>query len=268
MIPVDYHLHTRLCGHATGEVEEYLAAAARLGLREVGFADHLPLYFLPPGQAIPGYAMAEEDLPLYVEMVKKGAERSPVTVRLAIEADYVPGHEEKLASLLSRHSFDYIVGSVHFMDGWGFDNPAEIEEYSRREIDRVYEHYFILVQQAALSGLFDVMAHPDLVKKFNFRPARDLRPLYEDTARAFKRAGVCVEVNTAGLRYPAGEIYPSLELLQFFFKYGLPVTAGSDAHRPDQVGAGLGEALRLIRSAGYREIALFGGRRRSFTRIC
>lgn len=267
MIPVDYHLHTRLCGHATGEVEEYLAGAARLGIQEVGFSDHLPLYFLPPGKEIPGYAMREEELPLYVEMIRNCSEKSPVKVKLGIEADYVPGHEEKLASLLSSCSFDYVIGSVHFIDGWGFDNPEEMEEYGRREIDRVYEQYFTLVQQAASTGLFDIMAHPDLVKKFNFLPARNLRPLYEDTARVFKKAGVCVEVNSAGLRYPAREVYPGPDLLGIFFKHGLPVTMGSDAHSPEQVGAGLSKALELVKKAGYREISLFSGRKRSLKKI-
>lgn len=267
MIPADYHLHTRLCGHATGEVEEYLAAAARAGIREVGFSDHLPLYFLPPGQKIPDYAMGDEELPLYADMVRKGAADAPVGVKLGIEADYVPGHEQKLASLLSSQPFDYVIGSVHFIEGWGFDNAAEIEEYNSRDLDRVYEQYFHLLQQASLTGLFDVMAHPDLIKKFNFRPGRDLRPLYEDTARVFKKAGVCVEVNAAGLRYPAGEIYPAPELLQAFYRHGLPVTLGSDAHCPGQVGAGLDRAVKLIRDIGYREVACFEGRQRKYVKL-
>lgn len=267
MIPVDNHLHTRLCGHATGEISEYLNTAVRKGIREVGFADHFPLYFLPPGNTIPDYAMDEKDLPHYVEAVKQAAGESPVRVKLGIEADFVPGYEKKLESLLARYSFDFILGSVHFIDGWGFDNSGELEEYNRREINEVYEKYFFLLRQAALSGLFDVMAHPDLVKKFNFRPARDLSPLYEDTARAFKQAGVCVEVNTAGLRYPAKEIYPARQLLEIFFKYGIPVTMGSDAHSPDQVGAGLAEALEYVKRVGYTEIATFTGREVKYVKI-
>ncbi|OPZ71260.1 MAG: histidinol-phosphatase [Firmicutes bacterium ADurb.Bin456] len=118
------------------------------------------------------------------------------------------------------------------------------------------------MQQAALSGLFDIIAHPDLIKKFAFRPSGDLRPLYEETAAVFKKAGVCAEVNSAGLRYPAGEIYPALDFLKCFFEHGVPVTLGSDAHHPDQVGAGLIEAVRLIREAGYKEITVFSARKR------
>jgi len=267
MFPVDYHLHTSFCGHATGEVGDYLQEAARKGICEVGFSDHLPLYFLPPEENIPGYAMQEAELPRYAEMVRSCAENAPVRVKLGIEADYVPSGEEKLSSLLASLPFDYVTGAVHFIDGWGFDNPAEMDQYYKRNIDLVYERYFALLQQAALSGCFDIMAHPDLVKKFNFRPVRSLRPLYEDTARAFKKAGVCVEVNTAGLRCPAREIYPAPELLEVFFKHGLPVTLGSDAHRPEQVGEGFVEALKQLERAGYKEITRFDGRKRSFVKI-
>lgn len=267
MIPVDYHLHTNLCGHASGRIDDYLDQAVRKGIREVGFSDHFPLYFLPPGKTIPDYAMSEDQLPLYVDLVEKRAGVSPLKVKLGIEVDYVPGFEKKLAAELAACPFDYVTGSVHFIDGWGFDNPAEIGEYSKRELRLVYEQYFNLIQQAALTGLFDIMAHPDLVKKFGFRLEGDLTPLYEETARAFKKSGVCVEVNSAGLRYPAREIYPAPNLLAIFYHYGIPVTLGSDAHTPEQVGTGLDEALQSVRAAGYTEITLFNRRKRTSVRI-
>jgi len=267
LIPVDNHLHTKLCGHASGEIEEYIDAAERKGIREVGFSDHLPLYWLPPGKKIMNYAMDENDLPRYAERVRQVGSNSPVSVKLGIEADFVPGYEKTLENILSPYPFDFVMGSVHFIDGWGFDNPDEMGEYARRDIDEVYERYFTLLRQAALSGYFDIMAHPDLVKKFGFRPVRDLSSLYEDTARVFKQAGVCVEVNTAGLRYPAREIYPSARLLEVFFRYGLPVSIGSDAHHPRQVGNGLEEAVGLVKKIGYREIATFTGRKIKFVKI-
>lgn len=267
MIPVDYHLHTSLCGHASGRMEDYLRQAVSKGIKEVGFSDHYPLYFLAPGQTIPDYAMSKSQLPLYVGLVQQCAGVFPIKVKLGIEVDYVPGFEKALALELACYPFDYVTGSVHFIDSWGFDNPAEIAEYAKRDLGRVYEQYFELVQQAALSGLFDVMAHPDLVKKFGFRPEEDLTPLYEETARAFKKAGVCVEVNTAGLRYPAREIYPAPDLLAVFYRYGIPVTLGSDAHAPEQVGAGLSEALQLVRATGYSEITLFERRKRIIKKL-
>jgi len=267
-VPVDYHLHTKMCGHATGEIEEYFASALRRGLVEVGFSDHLPLYFMPPDKIMPGYAMLVDEIPAYVGAVRRLQKKSgPVRVRLGVEADFVPGHESKLSKLLNSQPFDYVIGSVHFIDGWSFDNQEELDKYSEWDIWKLYEKYFGLVQQAALSGFFDIMAHPDLIKKFNFIPARSLIPLYEDTARVFQRAGVCVEVNTAGLRYPVREIYPSRDFLKIAFRYGLPVTLGSDAHHPDQVGAGFTQAVALIKEVGYEEITLFDQRNRISKKI-
>lgn len=267
-LPCDYHLHTRLCGHAVGDVEEYLVAAERAGLEEIGFSDHLYQYFLPPPERDPGLSMAEDKLPWYVQKILNlSGYGSPVRVKLGIEADFVPGHEEVLAGALSGYPFDYVIGSVHYIDGWGFDNPKQIGRYAGRSIDGLYAQYFGLVQEAASTGLFDIMAHPDLVKKFGYSPDCDLTELYDQTARVFVQAGVCVEVNTAGLRVPAGEIYPAPKFLKICYDYNLPVTLGSDAHSPGQVGAGINEALKLIKSVGYTTITIFEGRRMKTVKI-
>lgn len=272
---IDYHIHTKRCGHAEGEMEEYIAAAIEKGIREVGFADHFPMYFLPPAQRDPGIAMSEDELDDYVsevlELSKKYAGQPGIEIKLGIEADYVPGFENRLKAMLDAYPFDYILGSVHFIDGWGFDNPAYLDEYKHRDIAEVYWRYFQLVRQAAASGLFDIMAHPDLVKKFGFRPVREssslngfnLQEEYLKTAKTFQDAGVCVEVNTAGLRAPVREIYPSPEFLRMCRDYGIPVTLGSDAHSPGQVGEGFDKAVDLIKKAGCRKVAVFKGRKRS-----
>lgn len=260
---VDYHCHTARCGHAEGTVEEYVRRARTLGLREVGFADHLPQYFLPPDRRDPGLAMADHELPGYVAEVRAAASAvAGVAVRLGCEADYIPGREADLVGYLRAHPFDYVIGSVHYLDGWGFDNPAYLDGYVGRNRGELIVSYFRLVQQAAMSGLFDIVAHPDLIKKFGPRLPPGLTPLYEQTVRAIKKADVCVEVNTAGLRHPVNEIYPTAEFLRLCRAYGVPVCLGSDAHRPADVGAGLHEALALLREVGYREIALFRNRRR------
>jgi histidinol-phosphatase (PHP family) len=257
MLP-DYHIHTWRCGHATGELNEYVEAARINGLKEIGFADHIPLYWLPEAARDPGLAMKEEDLKSYIEEVKRLQRNNPdLTVRLGIEADYIPGKAEKLADLLSAYPFDYLIGSVHYLNGWGFDHPDRRNEYSFREIKEVYASYFSLLQDAACSGIFDIIAHPDLVKKFGYRPKIDPSLWYEQTARVFARCGVCVEVNTAGLRAPAAEIYPALDFLRACRKYNVPVTTGSDAHSPAQVGYGWKEVRQWLQAAGYREVAFF-----------
>ena len=250
-MPIDYHIHTKMCGHAGGEMEEYLAVAQRKGLVEIGFSDHLPLYFLSPEQRPVGYAMGPEDLPDYVASVERLREKAgSVRIKLGVEADYVPGFTQQLSNVLQPYDFDYITGSVHFVDGWSFDNEEEIGQYDKWDLAELYEKYFTTLKQAANSGFFDVMAHPDLIKKFGFVPETNLTALYEDTVGVFKKAGVCIEVNTAGLRYPAGEIYPAPAFLQLAVQQGVPVTLGSDAHKPEQVGSAFTEAVAMLKGFG------------------
>ncbi|MFZ5631882.1 MAG: histidinol-phosphatase HisJ family protein [Bacillota bacterium] len=267
MMP-DYHIHTSRCGHARGEMPEYIARAREKGFKEIGFADHVPMYWLPGERRDPGLAMAEGDFPGYVGAVinlRKGY--TDINVLLGVEVDYVPGWEKKASRVLSDHPFDYVIGSVHYIDGWAFDHPGQVDGYSRRDIEDVYRSYFDLLCRAAGSGLFDVIAHPDLVKKFGHRPGKAPMELYRQAAGAFARAGVCVEVNTAGLRYPAGEIYPALEFLRLCRVEGVPAVTGSDAHDPELVGSGFDQARALLLEAGYREVAVFRGRRREMIKV-
>ncbi len=259
----DYHIHTWRCGHAAGTPDAYVAAARAAGLSEIGFADHIPIYWLPEAERDPSLAMEEEELAEYVaEVVRLREENPDLTIRLGIEADFIPGRTVELAAVLFSAPFDYVIGSVHYIDGWAFDHPAHLTGYAQRDIRAIYADYFRLLQEAARSGLFDILAHPDLVKKFGYRPEDDLRPWYAETAAVFAACGVCVEVNTAGLRAPAGEIYPALDFLKVCREYGVPVTAGSDAHAPGQVGYAWEQALEWLRAAGYREVAVFEKRRR------
>jgi histidinol-phosphatase (PHP family) len=267
-LPVDYHIHTRRCGHAAGEMAEYVLEARGKGLKEIGFADHIPMYFLPLAERDPGIAMGEQELPDYVADVRALQERfAPFPVKLGIEADFTPGMEKELKAIISQYEFDYVLGSIHFLDGWGFDNSKYIEEYERRDISDIYTQYFNTLTQAAASGLFDSLAHPDLIKKFGFRPAGDISHLYEQAVKTIAGADICVEVNLAGLRVPAAEIYPALPFLQLCHKSRVPVTLGSDAHKPEQAGAGFEQAVRLLKDIGYNEVAVFSGRKRTYIKF-
>lgn len=264
----DYHWHTNRCGHAEGDMAEYVAQARKRGLTEVGFADHVPMYWLPEGERDPSLAMAGDELPRYVEEVLLLRGGNPdINIRLGLEADYIPGREQQLREIIANYPFDYIIGSVHYIDGWGFDNPGLVYEYENRNIDEIYELYFDQLCRAAGSGIFDIIAHPDLIKKFGYRPDRPPLELYRRAALTLAGSGVCLEVNTAGLRAPVGEIYPARDFLIECGKRGVPVTTGSDAHKPGQVGRGFDLALELLKAAGYREIAAFNKRRRTYIGI-
>ncbi|MFZ5647242.1 MAG: histidinol-phosphatase HisJ family protein [Bacillota bacterium] len=267
MIP-DYHIHTSLCGHARGEMEQYVEEARKKGLKEMGFSDHVPMCWLTDECRYPGLAMDETELPGYVSRVLSLREKTPeLSIRLGLEVDYIPGWEKGAGNIISQYPFDYIIGSVHFIDGWAFDHPSYIDGYGGRDIGEIYRNYFDLICRAAGSGVFDIMAHPDLVKKFGYRPDKASTDLYRQAARSFAAAGVCVEVNTAGLRVPAGEIYPSLEFLRLCRLEGVPASTGSDAHAPELVGANFSEAVELLKEAGYDEVAMFSGRRRKMMKI-
>jgi histidinol-phosphatase (PHP family) len=259
---VDYHNHTARCGHAEGSMEEYVERAIALGLREIGFADHLYLYFLPADRRDASLAMAEEQLPGYVDSVLWLRRQYPeIAVRLGIEADYVPGQEEALRRALAPYPWDYVYGSIHFIDDWGFDDSRYIRRYDDWDLDDLYGRYFDLVKGAAGTGLFDVMGHLDVIKKFGHRPKGEVAALYASVAAALKDARVAIEISTAGLRKPVGEIYPGPELLQACARQGVPVTLGSDSHKPEEVGFQLDRAVETLRAAGYTEIVRFEGRR-------
>lgn len=240
-------------------MEQYVLAARELGLPEMGFADHLPLFHNDDLTL----AMPQSDLPLYIDKVRELQEvHSDYPLRLGIEADYIRAHLDDVAGVLARYEFDYIYGSVHFIGGWGFDQSRFKFEFERRDIDEVYEIYFGLVMEAARTGLFDVMTHLDVVKKYGHRPTKNMKPLYREVAATLAKSDVAIELNASGLSKPVGEIYPSLEILEIMHEYGVPITFGSDAHKPSQVGREFDKLLRLARSAGYSDYVGFAGRQR------
>lgn len=260
MIPTaDYHMHTPLCGHAEGKPEEYAQAAVDKGLTEIGFSDHAPLVTYH----IPDVCMTNEQLPLYQQMITDAREKfaGKLKIKIALEADFIPGWEKQTRAILDAYPYDYVIGSVHFIDGWCFDNPDELEKWDKVNVDEVYRRYYQLLQKAAQSKLFNVMGHVDLVKKFGHRPKNDLRAEINATARAFKENGVAIEINTSGLRKPVKEIYPSADALTIYQKAGVEITFGSDAHRPSEVGMNFDLARGLALAAGYKEYVLWEKRK-------
>lgn len=244
-------------------MEEYVEAAIAAGLREIGFSDHVPMYWLPVEQRDPGIAMRMEELEEYVADVVRLRERYPeIPIRLGLEADYIPGREEDLARILAPYPWDYVIGSVHFLGDWGFDNPAEQNRYAEWDISELYGKFFTLECMAASSGLFDILAHIDLIKKFGHRPSHDLGRLYADVARTIAEAGVAIELSTAGLRKPVGEVYPHPALLQACCEQGVPLVISSDAHKPGEVGWGFASARDLALRTGYTQVVRFEQRLR------
>jgi histidinol-phosphatase (PHP family) len=247
----DYHTHSVRCGHASGKPAEYVAAAQAAGLLAIGVADHMPLLT----ERDPELSMEACELDDYVAEVRELKERFPGFVLLGIEADYQSGTVDEVRSLLQSHPFDYVIGSVHRLGDWCFDDPRHIHRYGSVDIDDMWVEYFELVGEAAESGLFTIMGHLDLVKKFGHRASRSLEVELDRLLARIARAGVAVEINTAGLYKPVKEAYPSPEILRRLRAAEIPVTFGSDAHRPNEVGRDFAHAADLARAAGYDSFA-------------
>jgi histidinol-phosphatase (PHP family) len=277
----DYHVHLRPDDvdapvaefHTRANAERYREAASELGIEELGVSEHvyrftaaLELWRHPFWERY-----AHDDLDEYCAFV-----REQTDLRLGLEVDFVPGAEDRTAAMLDAREFDFVVGSVHFIR----DGAVDMDDYSvwgsGRSVEEIWRRYFETVAESARTGLFDIIAHPDLVKYWGPPatsaggrplPEGDPRRYYEPAVEAFAEAGVAVEVSTAGLRKPVGEIYPAPAFLAMCVEAEVPLALSSDAHRPQDVGAGYDRALELLERAGVGELAVFSGRSRSMAPI-
>jgi histidinol-phosphatase (PHP family) len=265
----DYHLHLRPDEPDTPagrfftpeNVDRYLTMAEEAGVEELGVAEHVYRF----SQALELWRhpfweeQARDDLDEYCEFV------ATTPLRLGVECDFVPGAEDRTANLLEARRFDYVVGSVHFIRGGAVDHEGWDVWDGDGDPDGVWRRYFETVAEAARSGLFDILAHPDLVKvwgKARPGPVRDPRFYYEPAVEAIAESGIAVEVSTAGLRKPVAEIYPDAAFAEMCLDAGAVFALSSDAHTPEQVGFGYERALDFLDRLGIRQICAFEGRRR------
>jgi histidinol-phosphatase (PHP family) len=267
----DYHLHLRPDDAGTAferyftaeNVERYLAAAHQRGIEELGVSEHV--YRFTAALDLWRHPFwienAVDDLDAYCDFVRG------TPLRLGIECDYIRGAEERTRALLEARDLDYVVGSVHFV-GEG-DAAVDHEGFDvwdgAADPDQVWRRYFDAFGECARSGLFDILAHPDLVKVWGRArplPAADLRAFYEPAVEAVVEGGAAVELSTAGLRKPVGELYPAPEFAALCAEAGVPFALSSDAHLPEQVGFAYDRAVELLESLGVGEISVFEGRHR------
>lgn len=266
----DYHLHLRPDGHdalaeqyyTDANVERYRAVADERGIVELGVSEHVYRFeqVLDVWQHPFWASYAHDDLDAYCAFVRERTD-----LRLGIEADFVPGAEDRMANLLQARDFDYVIGSVHFIR----EGAVDMDDYSvwdsGRSVEEIWRRYFQTIGEAARSGLFDVLAHPDLVKVWGPErplPEGDLRRFYELAIDGIAESGIAVELSTAGLRKRVAELYPAPAFLEMCLEAGAPVALSSDAHRPEDVGADYDQALELLDSLGVGELCVFEHRER------
>jgi histidinol-phosphatase (PHP family) len=271
----DYHVHLRPDDvestpaeefFTQRNVERYREAASEAGIDELGVSEHV--YRFTAALDVWDHPLwrenARDDLAAYCEFVRSSE------LRLGIEMDFVPGREDRIANLLDAHDFDYVVGSVHFLRDGAVDHDAYDVWDRVGDPDRVWQAYFETLAAAAGSGLFDVLAHPDLVKIWGAQrpePSRDRRFFYERAVEAIAETGVAVEVSTAGLRKPIGEIYPAPVFAEMCLDAGAAFALSSDAHVPEHIGYEYERAVETMRGWGIGELAVFEGRERRMAEL-
>jgi histidinol-phosphatase (PHP family) len=267
----DLHVHLRKDdpntpaseAFTTANVDRYREVAEERGITELGVSEHIYRF----RQALSVWehsfwrAEAKDDLDDYV-----GFLRDYTDLRVGLEADFVAGREDRLANLLDQTELDYVIGSVHFLGDYAVDHDGyDIWELHRHEPDAVWRRYFDTLGEAAATGLFDILAHPDLVKVWGRQrpyPEGDLRRFYDRAMEGIAETQPAIELSTAGLRKPVGELYPAVPFLEMCLEAGCPITLSSDAHEPGHVGFGYDRALEVLDSLGVRELAVFEGRER------
>ena len=247
---IDLHNHTTRCNHAKGSMESYIKRAIELKIDIYGFSEHAPMNFDSH------YRLKFEEMNEYQNNVLELKERykNEIKILFGYEVDYLDGYLDKR---VLNSKVDYFIGSVHFLKEWGFDNPEFISEYKNRDIDQIWQEYFNSIEAMAKSNHFDIVGHLDLIKVFNFIPKKDIRLIATKALKAIKKSNMVIELNSAGLRKPIKEIYPSPLLLELAYEMDIPITFSSDAHAIGQVGYKYEEAVTLAKKIGYTKAVTF-----------
>ena len=256
-----YHVHSCF-SDGESDIVEYVIAAGDMGLDEVGISDH---YVLFPDRRKLDWNMPVDAMDEYVELVQSAAGEAPenLVVRLGIEADYIPETTAELREVLAYQPFDYVIGSVHFVDAFAVDGYVVAwEKLLQPEIDDIIRGYWVRVAEMARTGMYDIAGHLDLTKKFGFYPSVDLSREIDAALDAISEFCMTVEINTSGWYMPAGEQYPSVPILQGCLERGIPVMVSADAHKPENLMRGFDRAYALLREIGFQEVASYAGRMR------
>ncbi len=256
---IDYHTHSIL-SDGKDSYEEMVQQAILKGLDEIGFSDHVCLKPVD-------WAIRIEDIPVMTRQILdlKLKYKDQIQIRYGLEIDYFPGYEEEISEIIESIPVDYVIGSVHFIGDWNFDTDQSL--YGKWTNDKLYEKYFHLIQMAAMSNLFDIIGHIDIIKKFRIYPETNQDKLFEDTIKIIKAHNLVVELNTGGLDRPCHEFTPGSRILEICYENHVPVTLSSDAHQAAQIARHYEEAIAQLAQVGYSEIIGFSHRVRKPIKI-
>ncbi len=276
---INYHIHTSYSGDMIREgrtsetPEKYVKAAIEKGFDEICFTDHVVVGY-PLAERPYSHGMPLETIDIYTRAVRTLAKKYPeIKIRLGIELDWYAEKAKEIRAFLEKHSFDCVLGSVHVLDGHPIEHSNEEKRkafWESRSMEEIYARhadYYRVLQGLVRSKICDIVSHVDIVKRDGYMPEKSLWHLIEETIELIAQAGLCVEVNTRGIKKPIGEMHPSPEILALCKKKGIPVTIGTDAHWVKEIDLYYEEGINLIRSVGYDRIAVFEGRKMRFVKI-
>ncbi len=256
----DYHLHTKLCKHAEGEMEEYVETAIENGITEICFSDHIPL---PSGFDME-HRMSPGDMEGYIEKITILKRRyREITILLGIEADYIEGYEEYLEGFFSTYPLDLVIMSIHFIRKWPPGQWVFDFEYTKKTIRQKYKDYLNVMTKGIRTGLFDIVGHLDLIKRHRLPLLSTNQIEVKQVLDAVSQQNMSIEVNLSGLWKPINDLYPSLDILEMVVAKGIPIVMSSDAHSPEYVGACFDEILNHI--FNYKGIKMASYQRRKST---
>ncbi len=247
---IDLHNHTHLCNHATGSIESFAQKAIEKKIDIFGFSDHAPMNFDQK------YRMNFKEMKNYEKEVLhvKKKYKGEIEILLGYEVDFLDGY---IDNRVLDANVDYLIGSVHFLNKWSFDNPEFIAVYQSKDIDDIWEDYFAAIKKMAKSNLFEIVGHIDLVKIFKFLPKKEIKLIAKEALKEIKKAGMIVEINSAGYRKPILEPYPSPDIMELLVEFDIPITFGSDAHKIKEIGCRLEDNMQYAKSYGYKKCAVF-----------
>jgi len=249
----DYHMHSSY-SDGRSVPQDYIAPALAAGLSEIGFSEHLTLF-----KDLEDWNMNPVNITPYINHLENlRSSIKTIKIKIGLEVDFFAGKEKEIFEYLRSLPLDYIIGSVHYLGEKTVDVGPEF--YEGKSIDRLFESYFESVIAASASGLFDIMAHCDLIRIYGYKPSTDMEPLYRKLAKTMKTHNVAFEVNTNGRNRPLADFYPDRQFLHIFREENVPVCVNSDAHMPARVGQYFDEAYDLLRYIGFTEMAVFDKR--------
>jgi histidinol-phosphatase (PHP family) len=254
---IDNHIHTKLCKHAEGEVFEYVEKAIARGIKEISFTDHIPL----PDKFDLAHRMQFNEIDTYAHWIMRAKGKYPeIKIRYGIEADFYEGYERFTENFLNQHDFDIVIMSVHFIRHWPEGNWVFDYNFPDKSKEEIYRDYLSTLKKGIDTGLFDIIGHLDMIKSPEDSLLDILPGDVNELLGVIIKSGMAIEINTSGYRKKVGEPYPGLDWLPMIKEKSIPLTIGSDAHHPDQVGLKFEHVYRRIKEEGISTLVVYDKR--------